>query len=126
MSSYSEIDEFSSYFLEDSYVLAIMAKSGSMILNLEVVLTPEHPDYSADHPGEQHCYRRGRLVFSGVTDLNWKGQGVQPARDASGELDYGGIDSWLVESGGRHRLEGDFGVIEVIASRAEILLEGLD
>jgi hypothetical protein len=124
MKSYAEVDEFSSYYLEDSYVLGIVATPGHLAIELDVVLTPSHPEYSEDHPGEQHCYRRGRLAFSGVTCLLWEDQGLPSAEDATGEMDYGGIDSWSVQDGNRHVLVGDFGRISIISNRAELSLKG--
>ena len=49
----------------------------------------------------------------------WGGQGAAPATDASGERDFGHIDS-LVWEGDAFRLEGDWGRMEVSAERAEL------
>ena len=49
-------------YLEDSWVLAIQPSSPSLAFDLDVVLTPSHPNYRGARPGEQHDYRRARLV----------------------------------------------------------------
>lgn len=123
MKSYADIEGFSLYYLEDSYVLAIAATPGHLAIDLEVVLTPQHPQYSAYHPGEQHCYQHGRLLFDGVTELQWTGQNRPPARDLSGESDYGNIDSWRLGDENRHILSGDFGTIKLTASSVKLLLD---
>lgn len=46
-------------------------------------------------------------------------QGAPPATDASGEVDFGHIDS-LVWDGNAFELEGDWGRMEVSAARAEV------
>ncbi len=66
---------------------------------MDLVLTPEHPEYKAAGPEEQHCFRRGRLVL-GVEYLLWEAQGAPPAKDAWSELDYGNIDSLTYEGAG--------------------------
>jgi hypothetical protein len=125
MKPYAEIEEFSSYYLEDSYVLGITARLGTLDVELDIVLTPEHPEYSPDHPGEQHCYRRGHLRFRNVSYLQWDAQGMVPAHDATGETDLGCVDSWLVEDGTRHLIVGDFGRITVVSTVAEIVLDAM-
>ena len=126
MRPYTEIEEFSSYYLEDSYALGITARLGTLDVELDIVLTPEHPEYSAHHPGEQHCYRRGHLRFRNVSCLHWDAQGMVPARDATGEPDLGCVDSWLVEDGIRHLIVGDFGRITVVSTVAEIVLDAMN
>lgn len=65
-------------------------------------------------PGEQYCYRRGEVTFQGVSELEWRRQGQPPARDATGEEDYGGIDSFVRDEDG-YRFSGDFGDLRVKA-----------
>src|SRR5215216_6693912 len=110
MINYSQIDGLRLYYLEDSWVLDVVARPGILVIDLDAVLLPEHPDYEAPLPGESYCYRRGELRFEGVADLHWSGQGLPPARDASGDFDYGGIDS-LTFGDGAYRVSGNFGDI---------------
>lgn len=65
-------------------------------------------------PGEQYCYRWGRILFTGVTALRWDDQGGPTAVDASGELDYGSVDTFD-HDGKLHALTGDFGRVAVAA-----------
>lgn len=108
-------------YLEDSYVLAIEARPGQLRFTLEFVLTPRHPDYRPPRQDEQHCYRRGELIFGGVTALRWTGQGSPPARDATGEIDYGNIDTYEWDAAS-DRLTGEWGRIEVTAASVSVEL----
>ena len=94
MKPYTELDGFENVYLEESYVLAIEARPGTVSFELEVVLTPEHPEYAPPPLGIFACYREGRLDFEGVTYLEWSGQGSPPISDPSGEPDYGQIDAF--------------------------------
>jgi hypothetical protein len=125
MNSYAEMEEFAPYYLEDSYVLGVTATPGTLDVELDIVLTPEHPEYSPDHPGEQHCYRRGHLRFRNVSYLLWDAQGSVPARDVTGETDFGCVDLWSVEDGTRHLIVGDFGRISVVSTVTEIVLDAM-
>lgn len=110
MIHYSELEELRLFYLEDSWVLDVTARPGSLALTLDVVLLKGHPDYRSPLPGEQYCYKRGALRFEGVTTLNWEKQGTPPSKDASGEFDYGSIDTFDFE-GDNYRVMGPFGEI---------------
>lgn len=116
---YPQLNGFEHVHLEDSFVLGIEAAPGRLALDVELVLTPQHPAYHPPTPGEQNCYARAAIEFCNVRNLNWTGQGTPPATDASGEKDYGGIDA-LSRNGAVFHLEGDWGVIDVTSDAPEI------
>jgi hypothetical protein len=106
-------------YLEDSYVLDIIARVEHVVFRLDLVLTPGHPLYRTPQPTEQHCRRRAELEFGSVRELLWRNSGLPGARDATGEVDLGSIDS-LVQVAGRYLLEGDWGSMDVQAKGLEI------
>lgn len=69
MRPYTDIAPLSCILLEESYVLGITATPGEATGRLDLVLTPNHPEYRLPGPGEQYCFRRGLLGFKGVTRL---------------------------------------------------------
>lgn len=110
--SYEKLDGLSAIYLEDSWVLEIIARPSSLRFDLEAVLTSEHPAYVPPPATQQHCYRRASLEFARVRRLDWADQGRPPATDASGQVDYGNIDSLLADQQ-RYEIEGLFGHIDV-------------
>ncbi len=122
MTAYTSHPQLSGFLLEESYVLDIQAGPSSVRFALDLVLTPEHPEYSDPASGEQYCYRRGRIEFLGVRRLRWTAQGAPPARDVSGELDYGNIDFFSYSDSG-YELEGSWGRMELQADAVRALLE---
>jgi len=118
---YSQIDGLNLFYFEDSWVLDVVARPGLLTIDLDAVLLPAHPEYVAPSPGEQYCYRRGELRLEGVADLQWIGQGLPPARDATGEFDYGGIDSFTLGDGS-YRISGNFGDIVARAKSVRMQL----
>jgi hypothetical protein len=119
---YPELPGLAGYFLEDSYVLAIRVAAEIIEFELEVVLTPSHPDYIAPVPGEQYCYRRGRLAFANPSRFTFSTAGpVRPAIDAAGERDLGNIDSLFLRDG-NYCAEGDWGTIEFASDPPQMVL----
>lgn len=125
MTAYTALPQLSGLLLEESYVLGIEARPTSVRFVLDLVLTREHPRYADPVPGEQYCFRRGHIEFVGVRRLLWTAQGAPPARDASGELDYGNIDLFNASEIG-YELEGTWGRMEVQADDVLAALEDGD
>jgi len=121
MQPYTDLAELAGVFLEESYVLDIEARPGRVKFDLDFVLTPEHPNYTAPAVGEQFCFRRGSLEFEGVRRLIWSDQGAPPARDATGEIDFGNIDSLTFDEVG-FVLEGSWGRMELRAASVSATL----
>ncbi|MEU5596570.1 hypothetical protein [Streptomyces sp. NPDC020298] len=121
MNDYRKVSWLAVYHLEESYVLDIQASPGLLAVEADLALHVDHPQHRPALPGERHCYLRGTLQFSQVVDLHWVDQGAPPAKDASGELDYGTVDSLEVD-GDLYIMTGDFGRISVTASKLSIRL----
>jgi hypothetical protein len=88
MRPYVELPGLAEIVLEESYVLGVNAQPGELTLDVEFVLTKDHPAYAPPPPSERDHVRRGTLRLVGVERLLWEGQGARPAIDASGELDF--------------------------------------
>jgi hypothetical protein len=104
---YTDLAGFEALVLEESYVLGIQATPGAVTFDVDFVLTPEHPAYAPSSTNETECFRVGRIRFLGVQRLLWEQQGAPPATDASGEIDFGHVDSFDWD-GNNFRLEGDW------------------
>lgn len=113
--SYRQLVGFEHVHLENSFVLDIQASPGRLRLDVEVVLAPGHPDHRPPAPDELNCYARATIDFPNLRTLTWTGQGTPPAVDASGETDYGGIDTFFWDGTSFH-LEGDWGVIDLVSA----------
>ncbi|MET9276031.1 hypothetical protein [Kribbella sp. NPDC003557] len=121
MTPYEELPGFEAYVLEESWVLDVTARPTSVVFRMDLVLTPQHPRYLAPEPGNNLSYVDGHLVFDDVTDLEWVAQGAPSATDATGEIDYGHIDTMTWDSG-LYELRGDWGEMRVRARTARVVL----
>jgi len=122
MTNYWELPGFEHIYLEDSWVLSIKTSESTLRIAVDFVLRESHPQYRTPRPGEQYCYRRGRIQFGDVTALSWIGEGAAPATDATGEHDLSSFDLFEVV-GDEYTIAGDFGRVELVASlpRVEFL-----
>lgn len=121
MKAYTDLPGFEALVLEESYVLGIQAVPGSVTFEVDLVLTPQHTQYAPPPLTERECFRKGSVRFGGVQRLVWDRQGNPPATDATGEIDYGHINS-LEWQEGTFRLEGDWGRMELSATHAEVII----
>jgi hypothetical protein len=99
-------------YLEDSWILDVTPTEYALQFVIEAVLTPVHAEYQPAKPGEQHCYREGILVVSSTRPISFEGSGAPPARDASGQFDYGNIDTFTgvdLDGTAAWELTGDWG-----------------
>ncbi len=107
--------------LNDSFVLDWSYESECLSFELEVSIWPESAYYVEPRPGEYTCYRKATLVFENVkavTGLKAK-DAVITSTDASGSVDYGNIDSFIVLNNG-FEFEGDIGCIKSIWRKSSI------
>jgi hypothetical protein len=123
MRAYTEIPELEHFVLEESWVLDISSSPGGLTIRIDLVFDKDHPELKPAPAGDVYYTRQGVLSFDGARRLEWTDQGTHPSRDASGEGDYGHIDSMLWEDD-QYELNGDFGTIRLSASRVHIELLG--
>jgi len=120
--NYDKIPVLSNIFLEDSYVLVIHESVDSLVFELEVVLTKEHPSYDEPKQGEQYCYKRALLSFLHMSSCEWLDKNnMSGFLDAAGEIDYGNIDTF-VKSDDCYMLSGDWGRVVIRCAFIEFLL----
>lgn len=113
--NYYNLKGFENVYLEDSYVLDIESDEHSVRILLEAVLTEEHPQYTSPLPNEQYCYRKARIVFKDAEKVIWTRKNMRRYTDATGEVDYGNIDTFFSDEG-RYHLAGAWGELDIIDS----------
>ncbi len=108
-------------YFPDSYVLSIEAKPYIFTMAFDFVLTPQHPFYSDIHPDDRHCYRRGSISIKNFKNFEWRNEmSSPPATDATGEIDFGNLDSFQYTNG-VYAFEGDWGIIRVTGGELNLI-----
>ncbi len=121
MNNYFEIDGLKNIYLEDSFVLNITEKNDEIRYEVEFVLTENHPLYSTPSEAEQYCYKKGNLLFKGVSSVVWDDRSNKNFVDKNDEIDYGNIDCFSF-SGESFKLSGDWGVVNFKANSVAVVL----
>lgn len=122
MSGDNRVEAIANVSLEDSYVLGVAVTQGLVAVDLDAVLLESHPQYSPPLPREAFCFRRGQLLFTGTESVEWKMATARPAVDASGEVDWGGVDQFELTQKG-FAIAGDFGQLLVAGGAVDLVLE---
>lgn len=120
--NYDQLTGLEGVYLEDSYVMDILISPSKVEFAIEFVLTESHPRFTPPPPNEQYCYRQGRLIFEEFDHLLFEFRPQSRTTDADNNLDYGNIDSFVV-NGIEHRLEGDWGKLELIPRKMRVELD---
>jgi hypothetical protein len=122
ITSYQGLDSLKNYFLEDSYVLAIHIFPGRLAIELDAVLTNEHPGYVNPRKGEQYCFKRSIIIFDGITSIIRFSFNYDVAIDVNDEMDMGNIDYLAMEDGNLFHVSGPWGNIDLIAESVSMEL----
>lgn len=120
LNNYFEIDDLKNIFLEDSFVLNITEKNNEILYDVELVLTENHPLYSEPLETEMYCYRKGALLFKGVSSVIWGNRSEKYFIDKNDETDYGNIDCFCF-SENNFSLSGDWGAISFTANSVDVI-----
>ena len=108
--------------LQDSFVLDWSANDSELIFQIEASIWPSSIHYVEPKQSEYTCYKRGSirfLTFDSISGLKDKLE-VKQYSDATGELDYGNIDSLSATPNG-FSIIGDFG--NVLITGGEVVFE---
>jgi hypothetical protein len=108
--------------LDGSYVLGVTATPGSVVIAMELLLLPTHRLYCTPAQSERACFSRAELQFSQVKQLLWKWEPIQPASDATGEIDFGHVERFE-RVGDVVHIDGEFGALEIKFERIELRFE---
>ena len=111
---WTEFEKFRGIDLNDSFILGWRHEGQNVIFELEASIWSESEHYLPPQPGEYRCYRRATLAFKNIREcIGLPPMGSAPkATDATGEIDFGNIDSLQILNDG-FSVEGDFGTANI-------------
>ncbi len=106
--------------VEDSVVYHLNAGNGEITFWMDLRFTVDHPLFQ---PGVPYSGRRGKLIFTNVTKMNWTRVRMYPTPDDV-EPDMGEIDS-IAFTNGIYTIEGSIGTVEFQSDPPVIEFEAL-
>jgi len=109
---YYQLPQLENIYLEDSFVTGIYKSNDALVFNLDVVLTESHPNYEKPLDGEAYCYKRAKLVFPKISNIEWTNIEIMPSIDVNKEVDFGNIDTFVFNNNEYH-LTGGWGEVNI-------------
>lgn len=115
--------EFAAVDLSQSYVLSWHLEADSLVADIDVYLTPEHPFYEKPRPAEKHCIRPAIIEFPYCDQIAADGQqNGSSLSDTVESLQSGRIDA-LRARDGEYEIRGEFGTVRILAERPLLRLK---
>jgi len=122
--NWTEFREFATVDLEQSFVIAWESEGQSLMIDLDVVLRPEHPFYEEPRPAEGACYRPAVIEFPTCTQITAPGiDGGEDVAEAIESLQAGRIAGFRRTGNGRYAISGEFGTVGINSERPLLRLK---
>jgi hypothetical protein len=117
--NWTELREFHAVDLAQSFALSWGTESGSLLIDVDLFLCPEHAFYEQPRPRERGCFRAATLEFPRCTWLESAVfQDVATSVEATAaKLASGRISGLRLVDEGRYTIDGAFGKVEIHAER---------
>jgi hypothetical protein len=125
--NWTELREFRAVDLSESFVLSWAAHSGSLQIDLDLFLCPEHAFYERPRPKQRACYRPAVLEFpycSRIVSTASRGNADAVSAIAA-KLTAGKISGLRLVDDGHYEISGAFGKVEIHAERPILRLREL-
>lgn len=119
-----EFREFAGADLTRSFVLFWELESETLMVDIDLFLTPEHPFYEKPRPSEKACIRPAVIEFPFCDRIESEEipADTDPATMVT-KLDHGAIEGLRRLVDGRYELKGEFGVVLLNAERPILRLK---
>ena len=122
--NWTEFREFATVDLEQSFVIAWESEGQSLMIDLDVVLRPEHTFYEEPRPAEGACYRPAVIEFPTCTQITAPGiDGGEDVAEAIESLQAGRIAGFRRTGNGRYAISGEFGTVGINSERPLLRLK---
>ena len=117
--------EFALVDLEQSFVLSWDIQLGTLLIDIDLHLLPEHPYFEKPRPAEKVCIRPAVIEFPRCDRIQVQGSaGDVGVTDAIADLRLGAIQGLRRLANGHYEITGAFGLVLVDADRPLLRLKG--
>lgn len=120
-----QLREFGDVDLERSFVLSWAFEGGTLLIDVDVLLLPDHPFYEPPRPAEKLCIRPALIEFPFCVAAVPAGaaSSTDVAATVAG-LGGGAISGLRLIADGYYEMSGDFGIVRIEAERPLLRLKG--
>ncbi|MDH3747026.1 MAG: hypothetical protein OER97_02370 [Gammaproteobacteria bacterium] len=119
-----QLREFTGVELTKSHVLSWHVEGDTLMIDVDVLLTPEHAFYEKPRPAERNCVRPAMIEFPHCEAVSVNGVAMdEPLSDTSARLELGAIKGLTRMDDGPFEITGEFGTVLVDAERPILRLQ---
>lgn len=110
--------EFAGVDLTKSFVLSWELDAETLLIDIDLNLTPDHAFYEVPRPSQKACIRPAVIEFRFCESIDLGRTGaVDDQAAAIGELGHGVIAEFRRLADGRYEISGEFGAVLINAAR---------
>jgi len=122
---WSKLREFSDVDLERSFVLSWNYEAGVILVDIDLLLLPEHAFYEKPRPAEKVCIRPALIEFPFCEAVEASAvPGEEDIATIVAGLALGAITGLRLLADGHYEIRGDFGDVEIESERPLLRLRG--
>jgi len=119
-----ELREFAAVDLQRSFILSWCVEAQILIIDIDVLLTDEHPFYEKPRPAEKLCIRPAVIEFPFCDAISVDGESGGSPGTIAENLGHGAIEALQRLTDGRYEIQGEFGRVLINAERPLLRLKG--
>jgi len=120
-----QLREFAAVDLTESFLLSCTVEYGTLFVDVDLYLDPEHPFYEKPRPKQKVCNRPAVIEFPYCEAITVDGISVDagPAEVAR-RIGHGAITGFRRLADARYELLGEFGALLIESERPLLRLKG--
>ena len=120
-----QLREFAAVDLTQSFVLSCNLRSGTLMVELDLFLTPEHPFYERPRPAQRVCIRPAVMEFPYCETITADSIAADlELAEAARRIGHGAITGFRRRADGCYEICGQFGTVAIDAERPILRLKG--
>lgn len=113
-----KLREFQDVELTQSYVLSWSVKGDSLLVDIDLLLKPDHPFFEKPRPAEKRCIRPAIIEFPFCESIRSDGIDAEESLSATvAMLGVGSITGLKRYNDGPFEISGEFGAVRIDAER---------
>ncbi len=125
VTNWTELREFAAVDLEQSFVVDWETEGESLLIDVDLMLEPEHAFYEEPRPAEGACFRQAVIEFAYCRKIVVPhGDATSKVAEAIKSLKTGRISGLLRNGDGHYEIQGEFGTVGISAERPLLRLIG--
>ena len=116
--------EFADVDLTESFVLSWHYQAGTLFIDVDLLLLPDHPFYETPRPAEKVCIRPAIVEFPFCEKVTAEAAGeIGNISTVVDQLGHGAINGLQRLADGCYEISGAFGVVRIEAERPLLKLK---